>query len=124
MMKFIDLRIANPNIKRLIVKFLKAGVMEDGILEETELGTPQGSVISPLLSNIYLHYTLDLWFERIIKKRCRGDAYIVRYADDYVCCFQHEDEAEKFYEALIERLKKFGLEIAQEKTKIIPFVST
>ena len=121
MMKFIDVRIADPNIKRLIVRFLKAGIMENGNLAESTVGTPQGAIISPLLANIYLHYTLDLWFEKKIKKVCRGEAYIVRYADDFVCCFQSKNEADEFYVALIERLRKFGLEIAQDKTKIIPF---
>lgn len=121
MMKFIDFRIADPNIKRLIVKFLKAGIMDKGIRKVTEEGTPQGSVVSPILANIYLHYVLDLWFEKLVKKQCRGEAYIIRYADDFVCCFQNKDEAEEFYLSLIERLKQFKLEIAQDKTKIIQF---
>lgn len=121
MRKFIGERIADPNIKRLINRFLKAGVMEAGIIYQTSEGTPQGGVISPILANIYLHYALDLWFEKVIKKRSRGEAYIIRYADDFVCCFQHKEDAEAFYQSLKERLGKFKLEIAAEKTRIIEF---
>ncbi|EKE05574.1 MAG: RNA-directed DNA polymerase (reverse transcriptase) [uncultured bacterium] len=78
-------------------------------------------MISPILANIYLHYALDLWFEKVIKKKCKGEAQIIRYADDFVCCFQNKYEAEEFYKNLIERLKKFGLEIEESKTKIIEF---
>jgi glycerol-3-phosphate responsive antiterminator len=84
-------------------------------------GTPQGGVISPILANVYLHYVLDLWFEKRVRKQCKGQAYIVRYADDFVCCFQSKSEAEQFFESLKLRLKKFNLEIAEDKTKIIPF---
>jgi RNA-directed DNA polymerase len=121
MMKFIAHRIADPNIQRLIVRFLKAGVMEAGIKYDTPEGTPQGGVVSPILANIYLHYTLDLWFEKVIKKQSHGEAYLIRYADDFICCFQYEDDARAFYQALVERLGKFNLEIATEKTKIIAF---
>lgn len=121
MMKFIGVRIADPNITRLINKFLKAGVMEEGKIEPTEVGTPQGGVISPLLANVYLHYALDLWFEIAIKPKMRGEASLVRYADDFVCCFQYKEEAEQFYAELKERLAKFGLEIAVNKSKIIEF---
>jgi RNA-directed DNA polymerase len=120
-MKFLEERIADPNLLRLIKRFLKAGIMEDGKYSETDKGTPQGGLISPILANIYLHYALDLWFEKVIKKRCRGEAQIVRYADDFVCCFQNKQEAEEFYKDLIERLRKFGLEIEVSKTKIIEF---
>ena len=96
MMKFIAQRIADPQIQRLIVRFLKAGVMEAGIKYDTPEGTPQGGVISPILANIYLHYVLDLWFEKGIKKHCRGEAYMIRYADDFICCFQNETEAKDF----------------------------
>ena len=95
--------------------------MEEGNYFDTTEGTPQGGVISPILANIYLHYVLDLWFEKVVRKRCKGDAYIVRYADDFVCCFEYEQEAKVFYNTLIERLKEFNLEIAEEKTKIIRF---
>ena len=121
MMKLISVKIADPNIKRLIVKFLKAGVMEEGEFEETEIGTPQGAIISPILANIYLHYAVDLWFVKAFKPACKGEAQIVRYADDFVCCFQYKEEAERFYHALQERLKKFRLELAENKSKIIEF---
>jgi RNA-directed DNA polymerase len=121
MMKFLSHRINDPNLLRILRSFLKGGYMEEGKNYKTDSGTPQGGVISPILANIYLHYVLDLWFERKVRKECRGIAYIVRYADDFVCCFQHKDEAEKFYSELKDRLKEFNLEIAEDKTKIIPF---
>jgi len=121
MMKFLELRIGDPNILRLIRRMLKAGVEEKGNLEPTEEGTPQGSIISPLLANVYLHYALDLWFEKRIKRHSQGEAYIIRYADDFVCCFQYEEDARSFYQALRERLAEFGLSIAEDKTKIIRF---
>ena len=121
MMEFLGERISDPNLLRLIKRFLIAGIMEDGTYADTDRGTPQGGLISPILANIYLHYSLDLWFEKVIKKRCKGDAQIVRYADDFVCCFQYKSEAEEFYKDLITRLKKFSLEIEQSKTKIIEF---
>lgn len=119
--KFIDHKISDPNIKRLIVRFLKAGVMEEGKRMASDEGTPQGAIISPALANVYLHYVLDLWFEKAIKKNCRGQAEMIRYADDFVCCFQHKDEAEKFLKDIKERLAKFDLEVAEEKTKILMF---
>lgn len=121
LMKFVNQRVADPNIHRLIRRFLKAGVMEEGQWQATETGTPQGSNLSPLLSNVYLHYALDLWFEKVVKRACRGEAYMVRYADDYVCCFQYKEDAQGFYQALVPRLGKFDLTIAEEKTKIIEF---
>lgn len=120
-MKFIDHRIGDVNIYRLIARFLKSGLIENGEHKDTPIGAPQGGLISPILGNIYLHYVLDLWFEKIVRKRCKGDAYMVRYADDSVFCFQYEHEAKAFYEGLKERLAKFNLEIAEEKTKIIDF---
>jgi group II intron reverse transcriptase/maturase len=121
MLKFLRHRIGDTNILRLIYRFLKSGVMEEGKTEVSEKGTPQGGIISPILANIYLHYVLDLWFERIVKRYSAGEAYLIRYADDFVCCFQYKKDAERFYKALIERLGNFGLEIAEEKTKIIQF---
>lgn len=121
LLKFLEVRIADPNILRLITRFLKAGVMEAGNTNDTPEGTPQGGVISPILANIYLHYALDLWFYAVVRKHCKGKAFMVRYADDFVCCFQHERDARAFYQALIGRLAKFNLEIAEEKTKIIAF---
>lgn len=121
MMEFLRLRINDPNFLRIIARFLKGGYMEEGKLFPTDVGTPQGGIVSPILANIYLHYVLDLWFEKVVRKQCRGQAYIVRYADDFVCCFQTKEDAENFYRALIQRLRKFHLEIAEDKTKIIPF---
>lgn len=119
MMKFIKHRIADPNIERLISRFLKAGVMESGISYATPEGIPQGGPVSPILANIFLHYVLDLWFEKRIRRQCKGTSYMIRYADDTVFCFQYENEAKEFYQQLIMRLKEFNLEIADEKTKII-----
>lgn len=119
MMKFLKHRIADPNILRLVSRFLKSGIVEEGILYDTPGGTPQGGVCSPILGNIYLHYVLDLWFEKRIRKNCKGKAYMVRYADDSVFCFQYEEDAKEFYAQMIERLGMFNLEVAQEKTKIV-----
>jgi RNA-directed DNA polymerase len=121
MMEFLKLRIADPNLLRIIGRFLKGGYMEEGKKYKSDNGTPQGGVISPVLANVYLHYVLDLWFEIKVKKQCKGKAYIVRYADDFVCCFQYQSEAQEFFHSLKFRLKKFNLEIAEDKTKIIPF---
>lgn len=121
MVKFLRERIQDPNFLRLIQRFLKAGVIEAGVEYETDTGTPQGGIISPTLANVYLHYVLDLWFAVKIKRECRGEAYLIRYCDDFVCFFQYQDEAEAFYGKLIERLRKFNLEIAEEKTKIMEF---
>jgi group II intron reverse transcriptase/maturase len=121
LLKFLKLRIADPNILRLISRFLKAGVVDAGIKYDTPEGTPQGGVVSPVLGNIYLHYALDLWFYLVVRKNCRGRAYMVRYCDDFVCCFQYKEDARAFYQALIPRLAKFNLDIADEKTRIIAF---
>jgi group II intron reverse transcriptase/maturase len=121
MMEFLKLRIADPNLLRIIGRFLKGGYMEEGKKHKTDNGTPQGGVISPILANVYLHYVLDLWFEKRVRKQCKGQAYIVRYADDFVCCFQYMSEAQEFFQSLKLRLKKFNLEVAEDKTKIIPF---
>lgn len=121
MMKFLEHRIADPNFLRLIRRFLKAGIMEGNVMYETDEGTIQGGNISPILANIYLHYVIDLWYEKRIRKQCRGQALMVRFADDLVFCFQKEEEAREFYKELCQRLKDFGLEIAEEKTKILTF---
>ncbi len=121
MMKFVQHRVADPRILRLIQKWLKAGVMEDGRWSEAEMGTPQGSVISPLLANIYLHYVFDLWVEAWRKKCAQGDVIVVRYADDSVVGFQHRAEADRFLEDLRKRLGKFGLELHPDKTRRIEF---
>lgn len=121
LLKFIQHRVADPRIQRLIRKWLKAGVSEEGQWSETKVGTPQGAVISPLLANIYLHYALDQWVEAWRKKVARGAAIMVRYADDFVMGFQERAEAERFLEELRERLRKFGLELHPEKTRLIEF---
>ena len=109
LIRFISHRIADKRILRLIQRFLKAGTQEDGQHKASETGTPQGGVISPLLANIYLHYTLDFWFEKCIKEKCQGYAKLIRYADDYVVCFQVEAEAKHFKKAMETRLKQFNL---------------
>lgn len=119
MKKFIENRIADFNLQRIIYRFMKAGIIEAGISYETPEGVPQGGVVSPILANIYLHYVIDLWFEKVVRRQCQGAAYMVRYADDNVFCFQNREEARKFYQDLEERLRKFGLEIAAEKSKIV-----
>jgi len=121
MLKFVQHRVADRRILRLIQKWLKAGVMEEGEWSETERGTPQGAVISPLLANIYLHYVFDLWVNAWRKKHARGDVIVVRYADDTVLGFQDAEEADRFLEDFRERLGKFGLELHPEKTRRIEF---
>jgi len=121
MIKFVEHRIGDRRIVRLIQKWLKAGVMEQGRWIETEEGTPQGAVISPILANLYLHYVLDLWVDQWRRKTATGDVIIVRYADDAVLGFQHRADAERFLEQLRERLGKFGLELHPEKTRLIEF---
>jgi group II intron reverse transcriptase/maturase len=119
--KFVEHRIADPRILRLIRKWLRAGVIEDGKWSGTSVGTPQGAVISPLLANVYLHYVLDLWVQQWRSRNARGDVIIVRYADDFVMGFQHRDEAERFLKDLRERLAKFGLALHPDKTRLIEF---
>ena len=121
LMKFLEHDIADKNFLRYIVRFLKAGVMVEKHYEDTSVGTPQGGLISPVLANVYLHYVLDLWFEKHVKKLLNGETYLVRYADDFIIMFENEDEAKAVYEALKERLSKFGLELAEDKTRILPF---
>jgi RNA-directed DNA polymerase len=121
LVKFVEHRIGDRRVVRLIQKWLKAGVMEQGQWTETKEGSPQGAVISPILANLYLHYVLDLWVEAWRKKQARGDVIIVRYADDAVLGFEHREEAERFLEQLRERLRKFGLELHPEKTRLIEF---
>ena len=121
MMKFVEHRVADNRILRLIQKWLKAGVSEDGEWTETKVGTPQGAVVSPLLANVYLHYVFDLWAEVWRKKVARGDMILVRYADDLVVGFEDRAEAERFLGEFQERLGKFGLEIHPEKTRLIEF---
>ena len=121
LMKFVAHRIADQRVLRLIRKFLRAGVSEDGKWSKTVVGTPQGAVISPLLANIYLHYVLDLWVNWWRDHRARGEVYIVRYADDFVMGFQHQPDVRMFQIELTERLAKFGLELHQDKTRLIEF---
>ena len=114
-------RIADPIILRLISKWLKAGALRDGVFIAAEEGTPQGGPISPVLSNVYLHFTLDLWFEKKFKSQCRGEAYLVRFADDFVGCFQFQDDAQNFQRQLRERFARFNLELAEDKTRLLLF---
>jgi RNA-directed DNA polymerase len=120
LVQLIEIRIADPRILRLIQKWLRAGVMEDGVWSETEAGTPQGAVISPLLSNVYLHYVLDQWTDQW-RQAARGEITIVRYADDAILGFEHQDEAERYLRDLKERLREFGLELNEDKTRLIRF---
>ena len=115
LIKFVEHRVADPRILRLIQKWLNAGVMEEGKWSEMKTGTPQGSVISPTLANIYLHYTFDLWVDIWRTKCAQGDVVVVRYADDIVLGFQHQTEADRFLEKFRERLGKFGLSCIQIK---------
>lgn len=121
LMKFLKHRIGDKRILRLIKRFLKAGVIEDGRLEVSEQGTPQGGAASPLLANVYLHSVLDLWFERRFRKGCKGLARLIRYGDDFVVCFECEADAQRFREELIERLAQFSLEVEPSKTKVLAF---
>jgi retron-type reverse transcriptase len=100
MLKFLRHRIGDERVIRLIARMLKGGILEDGLVQATEEGTPQGSILPPLLSNIYLHYVLDLWFSRVVRPRCGGEAYYFRFADDFVACFQYRQEAPQFMNAL------------------------
>lgn len=121
MQKFIEHRIADGRLVRLLMKWLRAGVMEEGKLVEVEQGTPQGGVISPLLANIYLHYVLDLWVQQWRRRHARGEVYVVRYADDVVLGFQYREDVLAMREALQERFAKFALELHPEKTRVLRF---
>jgi RNA-directed DNA polymerase len=122
MIRMLEERIDDAPFLRLIRKWLKAGILEtDGQVAHPVTGTPQGGIVSPILANIYLHYALDLWFERRVKLQCRGAAMIIRFADDFVCAFQSRNEAESFYEDLGGRLGMFGLALAQDKTRLVRF---
>jgi group II intron reverse transcriptase/maturase len=121
LIKFLEHRIGDRRVLRLIRKWLRAGVMEDGEWSRTDVGSPQGAVISPLLSNVFLHYVFDLWVHWWRRKRCQGDVIVVRYADDFVMGFEHKSEAEACLAALHERFGKFGLKLHAEKTRLLEF---
>jgi len=122
LLKMLAERADDKALLWLIGKWLKAGVLDtDGKTLHPETGTPQGGVISPILANVYLHYALDMWFQKVVIPHCHGQAYLIRFADDFVCVFEYEEDARRFYEVLGKRLGKFGLELSAEKTQIIPF---
>ena len=121
LVRFVEHRIGDERIIRLIRKWLKAGVLEDGIVTVDDRGTGQGSVISPLLANVYLHYVFDLWAERWRRHEAAGDMIIVRYADDIVVGFEHEDDARRFWDAMRERLQEFALTLHPDKSRLLEF---
>jgi len=121
LLRFVEHRVGDPRIISLIRRWLKAGILEDGELRPSEEGTPQGGSISVLLSNLYLHYVLDVWFEHAVKPRLGGEAYLVRYIDDFVLCFQYREDAVRVQEVLRKRLKKFKLTLEPTKTKLVEF---
>jgi len=122
LMRMLTERIDDQAILRLIKKWLKAGVLDtDGKVLRPEGGTPQGGIISPILANVYLHYALDLWFEKVFQRSSKSGTFLIRYADDFVCGFAREADAQRFYSELEERLRKFGLELAAAKTRVLPF---
>ena len=121
LMKVVGKRIADPNILRLIKRFLKAGYAEKGKKYSPEEGTPQGAVLSPLLANVYLHYCLDMWFEHSFKREARGYCQLIRYADDFVVCFQKKADADRFRKELRKRMARFGLKVSKEKSWLLPF---
>ncbi len=122
LIKMLEQRIDDRAFIGLIKKWLKAGILHtDGMVEHPVTGSPQGGIVSPVLANVYLHYVLDIWFEKVVKPLCRGEAYLCRYADDFVVAFRYRSDVDRFYNALRGRLNKFGLELSEAKTKIIHF---
>lgn len=121
LLKFLGHRIGDTRMIRMVARFLKSGVMEDGEMNAVETGTPQGGVISPLLANIYLHYALDLWTTKPFRRTCVGVMRLIRYADDFVVCFERQEDAERYRQELVTRLAKFGLEVEPTKTKVLAF---
>jgi RNA-directed DNA polymerase len=122
LMELLSLRIADQSLLRLIKKWLKAGVLDtDGKVIHPASGTPQGGIISPMLANVYLHYALDQWFQEVVKVHMRGEACLIRYADDFVCAFDYEEDAKAFFKALGLRLAKYGLQLAADKTRVMHF---
>jgi RNA-directed DNA polymerase len=121
LMRMLELKISDRKFLRYIRRMLKAGVLREGEFTMTDEGTPQGSLVSPILSNIYLHYVLDLWFEHAVKRCCKGNAWLFRYADDCIACFESEEDAQEYAKVLPERMAKFGLEVSAEKSSIVRF---
>ena len=122
LLNMLALRIDDKAFLNLIRKWLKAGILEpDGTVNHPDTGTPQGGIVSPVLANVYLHYALDLWFERVVKPHCKGEAVIFRFADDWVCAFRYKQDAERFYAVLSKRLHKFNLNVEPTKTQILRF---
>lgn len=119
--KLLDLRVRDGVIRRLIGKWLHAGVLDRGELSYPEEGTPQGGVISPLLANIYLHYVLDCWYLESVKPRMKGRTFLVRFADDFILGFEHQEDAEKIHRVLFKRFEKYGLSLHPDKTRLVPF---
>ena len=124
LMRMLELKIGDPWILRLIGKWLKAEICDGGVATRPTKGTPQGGPLSPVLANVYLHYVLDLWFDKVVRPELHGKAGLIRYADDFLALFQSEADARRFAELLPERLAKFGLEVAPEKTRLVPFGAT
>ena len=122
LLNMLMVRIDDKPLLKLIRRWLKAGILDtDGMVLHPATGTPQGGIVSPILANVYLHYVLDVWFDEIVKAHCKGRVYLCRYADDFVCAFELESDAQRFYEALPKRLAKFGLEVAADKTNLLRF---
>jgi group II intron reverse transcriptase/maturase len=121
LMKFLEVRIGDPRVLRIIHRILKSGVLDGELQEAGEEGTPQGGVLSPLLANVYLHYALDLWFQKVFRPSCRGRARLFRFADDFVVCFEHQEDAERFSLEVKERLSRFNLTLAADKTRLLRF---
>ena len=121
LVKMLEHDIADKKFISIIEKFLEAGIMDNGIYSDTIEGTPQGNGASPMLANIFLHYVLDNWFNVVVKRHSKGECYIVRYADDFICCFQYPNDAEWFVRNLRQRFARYGLSLAEEKTKILEF---
>jgi len=121
MVKFLRHRIGDERVIRLIIRMLKSGIMENGLVRASERGTPQGSILSPLLSNVYLHYVLDLWFRHRVKPQAEGEAHYFRFADDFLACFEYQEDARAFRQRLEDRLEGFGLQVAKDKTRCMEF---